>query len=351
MQNAINKKYTIDITSNIMFETIDNKLILKATDHELYIKSTLTPKSLNGNISCAINGELIINVMKSLNDSEIILEETEEFLYIKQNKSSFKLPIFEINDFPFNESYTKMEKINLDNDMLLQSIKKISHCCSDKDTLNIAMQGILLEIKNSSLNIVATDSKRLGFIRKEYNENIQPLSCIIPKKAINELLKLFNNSFEFYIKRFEEDNKIETIGIIHENLEFYSKLINANYPNYENLINTKPQVTPIQIEKDKLLRALNQMNSICTRVKVTFNPNEIILETLEGLNGASASNSIENIQTHITESKQTGLVNRHILECISNIKFDDIEIFIDDPNRPIFIVSKDFEEIIMPQII
>ena len=75
MQSAINKKHAIDITSNIMFEVIDNKLILKATDHEFYIKTTLTPNHTENAIKGAVNGESISNVMKSLEDGEIILEE------------------------------------------------------------------------------------------------------------------------------------------------------------------------------------------------------------------------------------------------------------------------------------
>lgn len=349
MQSAINKKHAIDITSNIMFEVINNKLILKATDHEFYIKTTLTPNHIENAIKGAVNGESISNVMKSLEDGEIILEETKDSFYIKQNKSSFKLPLFEVNDFPFSQNYQNMEKVDIDNNILLQSIKKVLHCCSEKETINVAMQGILLEIKDNTLSIVATDSKRLGYIRTQYKGQTKSLSCIIPKKAINEILRLFNNDFEIFIKR-TDNNQAETIGIINNEIEFYSKLINAKYPDYENLLKQKPNIQTIKVEKDKLLKAINQINSICYRLKITFRNNEITLETLEGLNGASASVSID-AEVNITEEKTTGLVNKHILECITSTKFNDLEILIDNPNRPIFIMTQDFEEIIMPQII
>lgn len=349
MQSAINKKNTIDITSNIMIEVIDNKLILKATDHEIYIKATLIPNIIEGKICCAVNGDSLSSIMKSLNDSEIIIEENEGILSIKQNKSCFNLPIFEINDFPFRQNYQEMEKVNIDNTLLLHSIKRIIHCCSDKEMLNIAMQGILIEAKEKSISIVATDSKRMGYIQKQ-TENTKSFSCIIPKKAINEIFKLFDNDFEFYIKRIDEE-QIETIAIINSEFEFYAKIINAKFPNYENLIASKPKVKAIVIEKEKFIKALNQVSSICSRIKVTFMPNEIIFETLEGINGASGSSSIDNIVTHIAEPKITGLVNKHILDCITSTKYEEIELYIDDPNKPIFVTAKDFEEIIMPQII
>ncbi len=351
MQCAINKKNTIDITANISLETIDDKLILKATDHEIYMRTTLKPETIQGKIKCAINGELISNVMKALNDSDVILEEENDMLLIKQNNSSvFKLPIFEINDFPFSQNYQEMQQIDIDNNFLLQSIKKIMHCCNERETFNIAMQGILFEVKNKILSIVATDSKRLGYIQQN-TEIIKDFVSIIPKKTIHEILKLFNVEFEVYIKHMPESNKIESIGFINQDIEFYAKLINANFPDFTSIIANKPQIPPLKINKEKLLKAINQINAICQRTKVTFENDKIIFETLEGINGASASITIKDIENHKTESITLGIVNKHLLECIASTKYDEIEILIDDPHKPIFVITKDFEEIIMPQIL
>ncbi|GAB0173190.1 DNA polymerase III subunit beta [Helicobacter trogontum] len=355
MQSAINKKNAIDITANISLETTDNKLILKATDHEIYIRTTLKTNSIQGEIKCAVNGEAIGNFIKGLNDTEVIIEQDNENLYIKQNKASvFKIPIFEINDFPFSQDYKNEQQdfqaVDINNNFLLQSLKKIMHCCNDKESFNIAMQGILFEIKDNQINIAATDSKRLGYIQKQTECNKDFIS-IIPKKTLQEILKLFSTDCELYVKPMQDSNKIETICFVNEDVEFYAKLINANFPDFKSIISNKPQTPAIQISKEKILKTLNQMNAICQRVKVTFETNKIIFETLEGMNGASASVTINDIENHKTETITIGLVNRHLLECISNIKQEEFELIIDDPYKPIFIITKDFEEVIMPQIL
>lgn len=355
MQCAINKKNTLDITSNISLETIEGNLILKATDHEAYIKTTLEPESIQGNIKCAINGELISNIMKGLNDTDVVLEQCDDTLFIKQNNASvFKLPIFEINEFPFSQDYTNekqgFKKIEIDNNFLLQSIKKVMHCCNDREAYNIAMQGILFENKNKKISIVATDSKRLGYIQKD-TDYAEEFVSIIPKKIIHEVLKLFNVECEIYIKNMTDSNKIETIGFINKDIEFYAKLINANFPDFTAIIANKPQIPTIKINKEKLIKAINQINAICQRTKVTFEKDKIIFETLEGINGASASVVLKDIENQKDDSVTMGLVNKHLLECISNIKYDEIEILVNEPQKPIFVITQDFEEIIMPQII
>lgn len=357
LQCAINKKNAIDITANISIETTEKELILKATDHETYIKTTLEPESIQGKLKCAINGELISNIMKGLNDTDLIIEEDKDknILLIRQNNASvFKLPIFEISDFPFSQNYQDssqgFKKIEIDNNFLIKSIKKIMHCCNEKEVFNIAMQGILFENKNEKLSIVATDSKRLGYIQQN-TENMEEFVSIIPKKTINEIIKLFNLEYEIYIKRIPDSNKVETIGLISKDVEFYAKLINANFPDFTIIIANKPKIPLIKINKEKLLKAINQINAICQRTKVTLEKDKITFETLDGINGASASVILQGIENQREDSITIGLVNRHILECISNIKYDEIEIIIDEPQKPIFIISKDFEEIIMPQII
>ncbi len=353
MQNAINKKNIIDITSNISIETIEEKLVLKATDHEIYIKKSIKPTSIEGTIKCAINGELISNIMKALNDDdEVLIEQTEEVLIVKQNKTLiFKIPIFEINDFPFSQDFKDMEEINVNKDFLLQSIKQVMHCCNEKENLNIAMQGILFEIKNQKISIVATDSKRLGCVQKEDKHGIKSFTSIIPKKTINEIIKLFDENFSIYVKRMDNDDKLETIGFINEQTEFYAKLINANYPDFETILLNKPKTESIKIKKELILKAINQINAICYKIKLTMSKNEIILETIDGINGSSASIKIDNIVNNIEDSLSIGLTNKHIIDCISNTKYEEIELLIDNPNKPIFIITKDYEEIIMPQIL
>lgn len=357
MQCAINKKNAIDITSNISIETNkEGNLILKATDHETYIKTTLKPESIQGEIKCAINGEIISNILKELNDTVLTIEkDSDNNIFIKQNNSSvFKLPIFEISEFPFSQNYKdenqNFKKMEIDNNFLLQSFKKVIHCCNDKDTFNIAMQGILLENINKKLSIVATDSKRLGYIQKD-TENIEDFISIIPKKTINEVLKLFNAECEIYIKNMKDTNKIEIMGFISKDIEFYSKLISGNFPDFTVIVSNKPKIPTIKINKEKLLKAINQINTICQRTKIIFKKDEIVFEELEGINGASASVTIKGIENQKSKDITIGIANKHLLECISNIKYDDIEIIIDEPQKPIFITTQDFEEIIMPQII
>ena len=201
------------------------------------------------------------------------------------------------------------------------------------------------------MTLVSTDSKRLSWIIKD-SQNTKDISCIIPKKTIVETLKIFDSEFDFYIKRQEKNKeKIESIAVVGQGVELYSRLISGSFPNFDSLLDKKPEVEPIVFDKEKLLKTMNKMNSICKRVKIEFFPNKLVFKSIEGINNSKGSATMENIPTHLDVELVTGLVNKHFLDFITNVKADKILMYMDDPNSPIYFDGTDFTEIIMPQIV
>lgn len=364
LQNAVNKKYTIDITSNILFESTESSIILKATENELIsMKLKIKPDSIDGKINCAVNAESLNNIMKSLSDGEVIVELDKEYLLLKQKGSKFKLPIFDSQDyeFPFREDYqsSEYEKIQVDNALLQDTLRSINHCCTDKENAHIAFQGVFFGINEGKQSIVSTDGKRLAYLITDYDNKDLKLTSLIPKKSILEINKIFNNDFELYIKRAEvlddEDDEdidkdsLECIAFISEEVEFYTRMINAKFPSFKEVVDNRPKIAPLNIEREKLLKALQKVNALCTRIKITLKPNEIIIDTLEGINNASGSIDIQDITLNLEKPLEIGIVNKHLLECIANTKAEEIDLYIDETHKPFYFDLKEFQEIIMPQ--
>lgn len=357
LQNAVNKKYTVDITSNILLETINGMLVMKATQNEfLSIKLNIKPDSIEGNINCAVNAEALDKWIKGLQDAEVILELKDDYLHITQKRSSSKLQVFEGEDFPFRESYSdkedgvyKFEKLEIDNKLTLEALKSVSHCCLDKENFNIALLGVLLDIKDSKLSIAATDTKRLAYIIRDYADSATEINSVIPKKAIVELAKIFNADFEVYIKKFPDSkNKVEVMAFVNEEIEFYTRTINQSFPSFKEVIAQRPNITPFSVEKEKILKAFHQINQICTKTKMTLKPNEVILESLYAISNSSGKIIIEDVETNLSEEVETGVVNKHIIDCVGNTKADSIDIYINEESGNIYFDLKDYEEVIVP---
>ncbi|TLD79984.1 DNA polymerase III subunit beta [Helicobacter sp. MIT 05-5293] len=337
-QNFLEKRDRSQITAHIYFKTQEDQLQIKATDYEIWLESTI-PVKCETQGSGTVNGRQILDIIKRLKDAEITLETDQDTIHIRQGRAKFKLPMFNADEFPKFPEYDSHAQINIQSDKFLHSIRKINPAV-DTNNPKYELNGSLLDIKEYSFNFVATDTRRLALIEYK-SQSVDTLSLIIPKKAINEIQKLFIEELQIF------HNQTHLI-LKNNRYTFYTKLISGKYPDYEKII-PKEFKHKIQLPKDQFVDALKLVNSLANNIKITISSNEILFETLSEDN-AEASTQIE-IQTPITESFALGLNSKYILDFLSQIDSSEFTLCINESNTPFVVNNDNFSTVIMPVIL
>jgi DNA polymerase III subunit beta len=130
---------------------------------------------------------------------------------------------------------------------------QIQYAMADKDS-RVFLNGMLFEIKNNSLGLVATDAHRLGFVTTQINETVAACSSIIPKKTIIELYKLLEDTSDgVTVKIFPNQVCFETAG-----KQLITKVIDGKYPDYERVIPLGNDKLCL-IRRDALLKAVERV--------------------------------------------------------------------------------------------
>lgn len=339
-QNFLDKRDRSQITSHIYFEAKENELILKATDYEIWLETKL-------NIICAdtgnatANGRQILDVIKNLKDGDVTIQtkaDSDSLLYISQGKSKTELPTFNADEFPQFPQYSTEKQINIESTKFINSIKKINPAV-DTNNPKYELNGLQLDIKDYGFNFVATDTRRLALIQYK-SQSVDNLPLIIPKKAINEILKLFIDNFNIYYN---------STHLIVQNNEytFYTKLINGKFPDYEKIV-PKEFKYKIILPKDKFIDSLKFVKSLANNIKITFKPEEILFESLNEESGKS-STQIE-VQTNV-ENITLGINSKYILDFLSQIDNSEFTFCINDINMPFVIEDENFSTVIMPVLL
>ena len=143
------------------------------------------------------------------------------------------------------------------------------------------LNGLLLEVENGVLRVVATDGHRLALNEMTIactdpteKENI--LSIILPYKAVIELLRLLHDP---------EKTAVLSIGhhhlrVLAEDFTFTTKLIEGRYPNYQRVIPKRGDKQVI-IDRDHLKQALQRTAIFChdkiRGVRLTLQNNQLKL--------------------------------------------------------------------------
>ena len=149
--------------------------------------------------------------------------------------------------------------------MLGRSLKKI-FTSIDNNNPKFELNGALIDIKQNYINIVGTDTKRLSVFRFETPTQSE-FSLIIPKKAISEIQKLFFDKIEIY---YDDTTLIAQSA----NFEFFTKLINGRFPDYNRVI---PQEIKrrLRLSRDKMVEGIKTVSIISESTKIVFAPQTI----------------------------------------------------------------------------
>jgi len=339
MQPFLEKKDASSITSHIYLETINAKLIIKATDYEVGLTSLVTDIREITDGKATVNGNNLLGIIKRLRDEDIVLDtDSNNNLIIKQNKSTFKLPMYDANEYPSFPTNDNLKKLDISTINLINSIRKITPAI-DNNNPKFELNGSLIDIKNSIINFVATDTRRLAISHLQNISNDET-QIIIPKKAIIEIQKLFLDEANIL---YDDTNII----ISNERITFFSKLINGKFPDYERIIPKNLKHT-LSIPKAMLVDSIKLVTSLFSNIKITFTPTSILFESLD--EDSEAKTQVD-INLNIDDEFYLAVNAKYLLDFLSMSNNENIKVGFNESNLPFYLEDEKFYTIVMPIVL
>jgi DNA polymerase-3 subunit beta len=233
-QGVVERKTTIPILSNFLFEASGDKLSITATDLDLSLR-TSCPAKVKKEGSCTIPARKLYDYVKLLADGEISLKLLENhWVQIRSGRSNTKMVGMARANFPALPLFPAESALQLPAQVLRQLIAKTIFSISNEES-RYTLNGALLVLKPESLTMVATDGHRLAHI--EHGGTKLPVSgelkVLVPKKAMAELSTLLNSS-DAQIVEFAKDESTLFFRIGGRLLT--SRQLTGQFPNYEAVL-------------------------------------------------------------------------------------------------------------------
>jgi DNA polymerase-3 subunit beta len=341
MQAFLDKKDLSQITSHIFIGTLENNdLLIKATDKSFGLKTHIKNANIKSNGSITVNGKKILDIVRRLKDDNIILESIKNDLIIKQNKTKFKLASFDAEEYPTFPTLENKSSILLNSSLdFINSLKKVTPSI-DVNNPKQELNGALLDIDETSINIVSTDTKRLSYLKMNNIQN-NKISIIVPKKAILEIQKIFFDDLNIH---FDETDLI----IKSNNYEFFTKLINGKFPDYKRIIPNETKIN-ITLPKDDFINQIKLITSVSNNIRLNIKPHVILFESIS--EESSEAQSEFEIDTNVEENISIASNSRFLLDFLSIIDDKEFELKINSKDLPFILSSKNISNIIMPIIL
>src|ERR1700756_127923 len=188
-QGVVERKTTIPILSNFLFEANGDKLSITATDLDLSLR-TSCPAKVKKEGSCTIPARKLYDYVKLLPEGEISIKLLENhWVQIRSGRSNTKMVGMARANFPqvpeFPESSVTKVPVGSLRTLIARTIFAISN-----EESRYTLNGALMVLKAESIAMVATDGHRLSWVEKP-GETLEGISgekrVLIPRKALEEL--------------------------------------------------------------------------------------------------------------------------------------------------------------------
>jgi len=251
---AVSSKNELPILSGMYLKAENNSLTFKATDQEIAIEvSVFCEVEEAGEI--VVPGRYFNDLIKFLPEVPIVLESYQsEQLIVKDNSSETLIRCLDPSEFPaMPQNIIGEISGKISAKALKKLIKQVSIGTSN-DEIRQVFSGILLEIEENQVNMVATDTHRLALGSAVF-EGVGVGMVILPNRTMQEVLRMLNGveeAIEIVISKNQVYFKIQNIILT-------TRIISGQYPPYRQVLPAQNLYkNNIVISRQKMLLALEK---------------------------------------------------------------------------------------------
>ena len=240
------RSISLPILNNVLILAEKNFLNLIATDLEIGIKWwSLVKTEKEGKI--AIPSKILSSFINFLPNKLINLELKDFNLKIECENYQTIIKGVNPEDFPIIPQISDEEKIEVQIQPFCKGLSSVVDIASISST-KVEISGVYFLFQKNLITMAATDSFRLGekkiYLNSSPNLNniSKDYSLILPQKAAKEIINIFSEKEGFLKICFSPNQvlfEIPLSEVSHPQIQLTSRLIEGDYPNYQEIIPKK----------------------------------------------------------------------------------------------------------------
>lgn len=349
VSKAVTARTTIPILKGILLKvTDDGSLIMGASDLDLSIEKKISVDDYEAG-ETVVQAKLFSDIIKKLPQSPVTIEMIEENIRIKCASSEFNIVGMPADEFPnINADIDQKERILFDREILKEMIRKTSFAASIDEARGV-ITGVLIEMKEKALNMVALDGFRMA-VAREAILNAKEQRIIIPAKNLNEIYKILSENDE---KGEDADlyiNEKRALFII-DDTKVVLRLLEGEFVDYEMIL-PKESKCRVVLNKDDFLEGIERASLLAKVGK-----NNLIKLDIKNNNLEITSKSEEGkVKEEMIISKEgeditIGFNSKYMIDALKAVEDEEIEMEFNSKINPFIIKplsGNSYEYLIMP---
>ncbi|WP_412069768.1 DNA polymerase III subunit beta [Rubrivirga sp. IMCC43871] len=332
VNGAVPSKSTLPILECVLFERVDDRLKIAATDLEISIVQKLAVQfEQNGTDAkqrIAVPARRLLDTLRALPDLSVTVTTDAEFnVELTTDQGRYKMVGYDGGDYPALPSLDGAQTISADSALVKHAIDKTGFAAS-KDALRPAMMGVLFQVRPDNATIVATDGHRLVKLVAEGITAKEPVDVIVPARALALAAKAAGEG--------ACSIRIASgyVGFDFGDTQVVGRLIEEQYPNYEAVIPVENEKR-LTVGRDAMLAAVRRValysSSMTHQIRLALESDALTVSAEDIERASEAKERV--LCDYDAEPMEIGFNSQYLQEVLSNIDGEDVAFEFSSPNR------------------
>ncbi len=363
VQGPVEKSNVRPILSNFLLSLKGSQLEVIASGNDMQITERVEVKPGKGikEQSTTVNAQKLLSTLRYADpegEVHLILESTNAKVYV--GDTNYVLQTMPATDYPLPDASAEKRvcKADVDGNELRRVLHHVQFSMASGNH-RYYLNGMLWSLREGELHVVATNGHRLAFDVAPTVNGEGTCEAIIPRQTVIELHKLISGvSDDVQIELYgnssnEEVGQPGSVRITLGSTVIHSQLINAKFPNHEQVIPKKNE-NLVVISRALLKSALRRTMAIAENkdqsVALVFESDTIKLSH-SSLGGEKADNQIS-LVSHDGSQVDMNLGSVYLEEVLDTLECDEVVFALKDSQSSVMIVpsgeNPTFKYVVMP---
>ncbi len=341
ISGVVSANPVIPILENFLVEISDGNLTATASDLQTTARISM-PVDAEESGTVAVPARIFLDTLKNLPEQpiSITLDEDTYSIEIHSENGRYKVSGSNAVDFPKVPSVSNAFSISMEANAISRALSNTLFATSNDD-MRPSMSGVYLQLKTDKTVFAATDGHRLvRYIRNDIS-SANETAILFPRKALQVIKTLLPTDKTPVKLNFNSSNAFFEFA----NIELICRLIDERFPEYENAIPLN-NINVMTVERLELLNSLKRIsiysNKATNQVRFSISASELQISA-EDLDYSNEANEKLSCDYNGAEPIDIGFSSKLMIEMLSNINSNLIDLEMSSPSKAALIIPKTLE--------
>ena len=232
VNNVIPARSPKPVLENVCLVATDQALELVGTDLEVAVRYRIEDVKVAEPGPTVIPARVALDFIRDLTSETVTLSHEDGLCTISGGADSCELVTIDRDEFPVIPRFDDANVLSLQGGTFTKLAGHTSFAAA-REAGRYAMHGVLIDVEDDSLKLVATDGRRLALSSAPVDVPEGGIkTSIVPTKGIQLFCRVIEDPLDMIQLEFGENQ----VGLRTKNAEIFARLIDGEYPKYSQVI-------------------------------------------------------------------------------------------------------------------